>query len=227
MTVATSSALPSSLQAIPPARNSFGLDIGLYDFAARVRRYRLGLIFYVLSLTMVFVGFSSAYIVRRGIPTYEATTGTLSTNWEPLNLPITLLLLNTLMLACASLAIEKVRRSYKSVIPSEVKIREQFVWILLALLLSLSFIVGQGVAWHWLRLDGHFMNSGARTAFFYVLTGTHGLHAVVGIAALAWITIRYSRWLPSHRLLAVDLTAWYLHSMTILWLYLFVFLTIA
>ena len=29
------------------------------------------------------------------------------------------------------------------------------------------------------------------------------------------------------RLIAFDLTAWYLHSMTALWLYLFVFLTVA
>jgi heme/copper-type cytochrome/quinol oxidase subunit 3 len=46
----------------------------------------------------------------------------------------------------------------------------------------------------------------------------------VGIALLAWIVQRQRRWLPARRFLAVDLTAWYLHAMTVLWIYLFAFL---
>jgi cytochrome c oxidase subunit 3 len=93
--------------------------------------------------------------------------------------------------------------------------------------LASAFVVGQGIAWHSLRSDGHFLVSGARTAFFYVLSGTHAFHAILGTALMTWIVLRQGRWFPASRFLAVDLTAWYLHATTALWICLFAFLMFA
>ena len=75
-----------------------------------LRRYRLALALWLSAVAMVLVAFSSAYIVREGIPTYETGTGAYSTHWESLNAPISLLLLNCLLLAGASLGMEVARR---------------------------------------------------------------------------------------------------------------------
>ena len=90
----------------------FGPAIGCNqaEFPALLRRYRLGLALFVAAVAMLFVGFSSAYVVRRDIPTYDAGTGAYSTAWEPLRLPVTLLLINTCLLIGASGALEAVRR---------------------------------------------------------------------------------------------------------------------
>jgi cytochrome c oxidase subunit 3 len=213
----------------PPHDGSVpGSQIGLHDLPAKLGRYRLGVALYIVSVVMLFVGFSSAYVVRRGIPTFEAATGAYSTQWEPLHLPVELLLVNTLLLLGSSVALENSRRRSRVSWASREEQKGSILgWILLSLSLSLGFIMGQGIAWHMLRSDGHFLASGARTAFFYILSGTHAFHAIVGIALLAWIVLRQRPWLPARRFLAVDLIAWYLHAMTALWIYLFAFLTFA
>lgn len=200
-------------------------------FGFRLRRYRLALALWVASIVMLFVGFSSAYVVRRGIPTYETTTGAYSAVWEPLRLPVGLLIVNTVILIAASAAMEMARRGCRADFERDAAEtpagNSRWMRILLTLLLGLGFLAGQGFVWIALRSDGHFMTTGARSAFFYVLTGTHALHSVMGILAITWVAIRYRKWQSDKRYMGVDLTAWYLHSMTVLWLYVFAFLIIA
>ena len=199
-------------------------------FRFRLRRYRLALALWVASIVMLFVGFSSAYVVRRGIPTYETSTGAYSALWEPLQLPLGLLAINTVVLVAASVAIEMARRGSRADFDRDAEnpaIHSSWMWILLTLLFGLGFLAGQGFVWIVLRSDGHFMTTGARTAFFYVLTGTHALHSIMGILAITLVAIRYRQWPAYKRYMGVDLTAWYLHSMTVLWLYVFAFLIIA
>ena len=198
------------------------------EFPILLRRYRLGLALFVAAIGMLFVGFSSAYVVRRGIPIYDAGTGGYSTDWEPLRLPIRLLLFNSCLLICASVAMEVVRRKTSAfVYPSETNGREVTLWLSASLLLGTGFLLGQGIAWHALVSSGRFLRTGARTAFFYVLTGTHALHALLGVLAVAAIAGFGARISPARRYVAVDLTAWYLHAMTLLWVYLLCFLLFA
>jgi cytochrome c oxidase subunit 3 len=215
--------------AVPPTGTKISASGGSDgSFGARLRRYRLALALWIASIMMLFVGFSSAYVVRRGIPTYETVTGAYSATWEPLPLPIGLLIINTMLLIAASGSIELARRS-TAVVHDRTKlaVRSDLLWINVTLVLAVGFLVGQGFAWFTLRANGSFMTSGARSAFFYVLTGTHALHCILGVLAVAWIAIRCRQWSVYKRGMAVDLTAWYLHSMTVLWLYVFGFLIIA
>jgi cytochrome c oxidase subunit 3 len=100
-------------------------------------------------------------------------------------------------------------------------------WLRASLLLGIGFLVGQGIAWYALKSSGQFLTTGARTAFFYVLTSTHALHALGGLSAIAAIAIFGAQMSSLRRYLVVDLTAWYLHSMTLLWMYLLCFLLLA
>lgn len=213
---------------IPPRNGSIqNSRIDLHHLPGNLRRYRLGLALYVVSLIMLFVAFSSAYIVRRAIPTYQVANNAYSATWEALKLPVRLLLLNTLLLIGASIAVDSARRSARDWAFAGNGNRSKPLLVLLALLLNVAFVAGQGIAWHMLRSQGQFLISGARTAFFYVLTGAHAIHAILGILALALIVFRQKSWPPARRFLAVDLAAWYLHTMTLLWIYLFCFLALA
>jgi len=208
--------------------NSFGG--GNHSSSRLLRRYRLGVGLWVCSIVMLFVGLSSAYVVRRGIPTYDAASATYSTAWEKLHLPMAILVVNTLVLIAASLTIEVARRvsraAYFASVPKK-EWKSVQLWSVSSLLLLTAFIAGQVVAWQQMQAKGEFLASGARAAFFYVLSGTHAVHAVIGLFLLAWIVLSaLAHRSAMRRYMATDLTAWYLHSMTILWIYLLTFLLI-
>src|SRR5215472_12043142 len=147
----------------PPGNYEFG-DFGRGDSARLLRRYRLGLGLCVCAIVMLFVGLTSAYVVRRGIPAYYSASGAYSTAWEPLHLPLALLVVNTLLLVAASLTIEVARRASLAASCAAVpkrKSRSAQVWSLSSLLLLAGFIAGQTVAWQQLRASGELLTSGA------------------------------------------------------------------
>src|SRR5580700_9713854 len=85
------------------------LDENALDFAARLRRVRLGVGVALTGIVMIFVSYSSAYVVRQGLPTLDPRTGTLVHDWLPLQLP-NFLLINTLVLLISTLTMELARR---------------------------------------------------------------------------------------------------------------------
>ena len=58
--------------------------------------------------------------------------------------------------------------------------------------------------------------------FFYLITGTHGLHLVIGVLALAsaMLALIFLRRVEL-RQVVVDCTAWYWHTMGVFWIFLF------
>src|SRR5215471_20226890 len=75
----------------------------------RLRRARLGLLVGLVGILMIFVSFTSAYVVRQGLPTLDSSSNTLVRDWFALPLP-RLLFLNTLVLLVSSAAMEMARR---------------------------------------------------------------------------------------------------------------------
>src|ERR1700675_1341321 len=95
----------------PPFRNG-GDDgrPGLPDYGTRLRRARLGLLVALTPILMLFVSFTSAYVVRQGLPTLDPGTTTVVRDWLPIPLPNTLFLINTIMLLASSITVELARR---------------------------------------------------------------------------------------------------------------------
>ena len=85
----------------PPVWTDGGDDPNSRPFDARLRRARLGLLVGVVGIVMIFVSFTSAYVVRQGLPTLDPRTDTLISDWFALPLP-RLLLVNTLVLLASS-----------------------------------------------------------------------------------------------------------------------------
>jgi cytochrome c oxidase subunit 3 len=214
-----------------------GRDEGSPDFGERLRRYRLGLMVGLVAVVMLFVSFTSAYIVRQGLGTYDGVTKAYVTDWTPLKLPMGLLILNTCLLLASSFSIEMARRAAFAAaavapiteLPGIAKDEKRGVpWLPITVVLGFGFLAGQLMAWHELGKRGFYMASSPSNSFFYVLTGTHAIHLFGGVLALLYALAAVFRSRPlERRRIVVDVTAWYWHFMAILWLYIFALLKFA
>jgi cytochrome c oxidase subunit 3 len=212
------------------------IDTGLPDYGTRLRRARLGLLIALTPILMVFVSFTSAYIVRQGLPTLDPQTNLLVKDWIPIKLP-TLLLVNTLVLLLSSVGMELARRQFRgeAVLASagtgsEVSSGEQnkMPWLFMTLILGLLFLFGQWTAWRQLAASGFYVSTTPSSSFVYLLTGTHAVHLMGGVLALfvASIAALFRRALAT-RSIVIDVTAWYWHFMAGLWVYILCLLEFA
>ena len=214
-----------------------GRDDSYPDFGERLRRYRLGLMIGLAAVVMLFVSFTSAYVVRQGLASYDAASQTYVTDWRPLSLPMGLLLLNTCLLLASSFTIEMARRAAfaeaavlpVTEMPGIAKEQKRGVpWLPLTVILGLGFLSGQLMAWHELGRRGFYLASSPSSSFFYVLTGMHAIHLFGGVLALMYALAAVFRSRPlERRRIVVDVTAWYWHFMALLWLYIFALLKFA
>jgi len=143
-----------------------GRGDGYPDYGQRLRRVRVGLAIGLVSVTMIFVSLTSAYIVRRGLPTFDDHTGTYTQDWIPVQLPLVLLLINTALLAAGSLTAELARRQITRQaalapvrsIPGVSLGRESgFPWLAVTVVLGLGFLTGQWLAWRELADRGFYL----------------------------------------------------------------------
>jgi cytochrome c oxidase subunit III len=203
------------------------------DLAVRLRRARLGLGVGMLAIMMVFVSFTSAYVVRQGLPTLDPHTDLLVHDWLPLPLP-RLLFVNTFLLLISSLTIELARRrvtrssslvEVRGVSPTQEK---ALPWLMSTLVLGMGFLIGQWIVWRDLAADGFYLATGPSSSFLYLLTGTHAVHLLGGIVALlAAAGIMLTRSRAESRAIVVDISSWYWHFMTVLWIYILCLLEFA
>lgn len=198
------------------------------DNGTRLRRARLGMIVAIIGIVMIFVSLSSAYFVRQGLPTLDPNTGLLVHDWLPVQLP-RLLLLNTVVLLISSLTMELSRRQVAreatlaqvASIPGVSLGRAiQMPWLAYTIVLGLCFLGGQWLVWRELAAHGFYVSTSPSSSFFYLLTGTHGVHLIGGVVALLVAGAATVLRKPVEtRFVVVDVTGWYWHFMAFLWVY--------
>jgi cytochrome c oxidase subunit 3 len=206
------------------------------DYARRLRRGRLGLLVALTPVIMLFVSFSSAYVVRQGLPTLDPRSNQLVRDWIPVTLP-KLLLINTGVLVLSSLFMELARRQIKRqvtgvapVTVEEVSIgdRVRMPWLSITTILGLTFLFGQWTAWRQLAANGFYLATTPSSSFVYLLTGTHAIHLMGGVLALFFAGVAsLLRRSVATRSIVVDVTAWYWHFMAALWIYILCLLEFA
>jgi len=208
------------------------------DYGARLRRARLGLICGIATVSMVFVSLTSAYVVRKGLPTFDGATNTYVRDWGEVQLPWLLLAVNTALLLLSSLSMEFARRGMarwaalaplKSIPGVSLGKEKNFPWLGVTVILGLGFLAGQWMAWGELKARGFFVDTNPNSSFVYLLTAAHAVHLAGGIIALLWAAVMTSllhRPIEGRRIV-VDVTAWYWHFMAVLWIYVFALLAFA
>lgn len=199
------------------------------DFRERLQRYRLGVCVGLIGVSMVFIGLTSAYVVRQGASTIDPNTGFYSNDWRPMTLPVVALGLNTALLLLSSVALELARRSLRRQHAAAGAVGERQTtappWLAISVVLGIGFLVGQVFVWNQLRAHGVYISTNPSSSFFYILTVLHAIHLAGGVMALLYaesadLLCRS----VAKRLLVVDVTSIYWHFMALLWVYIFVLL---
>lgn len=210
---------------------------GYPDYGERLRRARLGLAVALTPIVMLFVSFTSAYVVRQGLPTFDELSGKYVHDWLSVNLPIALLLVNTIILLVSSLTMELARRQItrkaalapvRSIPGVSIGNERGFPWLNVTAILGVAFLLGQWQAWRVLEQRGFFISTSPSSSFVYLLTGMHAIHLMGGIIALLYAAGASLLHKPVEaRRIVVDVAAWYWHFMAVLWIYIFALLVFA
>jgi cytochrome c oxidase subunit 3 len=226
---------------VPPPRDGWGDGRPDDQHRDRLRRYRIGMFFALAAVVMLFVSFTSAYIVRQGVGTWSDASARYVTDWKPISLP-PVLWVNTIILLVSSFTLAMARRTLarkvkaaprRGTSPSPapalvINNQHPIFWLGITVVLGAGFLVGQLLAWNQMRHLGIFVSSNPSSSFFYVLTGAHGIHLLGGVLALAYAgMISLLRKPLLTRFLVVDVTALYWHFMDFLWIYIFALLHFA
>jgi len=155
-------------------------------------------------------------------------------DWHRVLLP-PILFLNTAVLSLSTLTMEYARRRIFDEIDAleewfglgKPAVRRTLPWIGATLGLGSLFLLGQWGAWSQLTAQGFAFDRRATPAsyFFYVITGLHAAHLVLGVLLLLFclVALRYIGRVE-YRQIAVDVAAWFWHAMGFAWIVLFAIL---
>jgi cytochrome c oxidase subunit 3 len=162
----------------------------------------------VAAITILFAAFTSTYLVRRG----EA-------DWQTGPLP-SILWVNTAVLLASSATMEWARSRGRGG-----KLDGLRTWLTVTTGLGVAFLFGQIQAWRQLVAAGIYVSTNPHSAFFYLLSGAHGLHIVGGVLGLFYVLMKVRRVTAAAEAMdSVDAAATYWHFLDGLWLYLFIVL---
>jgi len=212
-----------------------GRDDSRRDYYEQLRRYRLGVAVALVAVFILFLTSSAVFVLRQVMGSWDIATQSYVHNWRSIPLPIGLLSFNTLIILLSSVTLERARKQAfqraavagAAGIPGvNIQDGRHMPWLATTLALGFAFILGQSIAWRQIFGHGFYINDNPNSSFFYVVTGMHAAHLLVGILALTYaaVFIGWSVRNLERMRLALDVTAWYWHSMSLLWLFIFALL---
>ncbi|MCC9018433.1 MULTISPECIES: cytochrome c oxidase subunit 3 [Flavobacterium] len=178
----------------------------------KAKSAKLILLFAMVSMTMMFAGLTSAFVVSKS-----------RADWlKNFELPTAFYYSTAVILACsvtfylAKKAIQKDNRSATTAL------------LLGTLALGILFVVLQFAGFGQIVESGYYFTgegSSITTTFLYVVTVTHLLHLAGGLISLLIIIYNhFKQKYNSTQTLGIELGAMYWHFLDLLWLYLFLFL---
>nr|AOY40012.1 cytochrome c oxidase subunit 3 [Scolytinae sp. BMNH 1040265]AOY40272.1 cytochrome c oxidase subunit 3 [Curculionoidea sp. 2 KM-2015] len=175
---------------------------------------RLGMVLFITSEIFFFLAFFWAFFHSSLTPAVE-----LGMNWPPKGIspfnPLEIPLLNTLILLSSGLTITWAHHSLM-----ENNSNHSMQSLLLTVLLGLIFTIFQGYEY----MEAPFtIADSAYGSTFFMTTGLHGLHVIVGSSFLLICLIRMwmNHFSPTHHF-GFEAAAWYWHFVDVVWLFLYI-----
>lgn len=166
---------------------------------------KIGLFVFLAVVTSLFALFISAYMMRMEYG-----------DWRPLTEP-GLLWINTGLLVLSSALFQLAKIASGRGLKGPLKL-----FLYSAGAITCLFIVGQLMAWQQLNDSGYLVTTNPAIAFFYLITGLHGIHLLGGLVAWLRACVKLHRGASLQAIgLSVDLCAFYWHFLLVAWLVLF------
>jgi cytochrome c oxidase subunit 3 len=183
------------------------------EYKARTARsYKLILLFAMVSMTMMFAGLTSAFVVSKS-----------RVDWlKDFELPSAFYYSTLVIIGCSvtfHLAKKAIQKDNKSATTT-------FLFATLAM--GILFVILQFVGFGQIVKDGYYFTgteSSITTTFLYIVTVVHLIHLAGGLISLLIIIYNhFKQKYNSTQTLGIELGAMYWHFLDFLWVYLFVFL---
>jgi len=177
-----------------------------------VSNTKLGIWMFIASESLFFGAFLATYFLYRGRDALFLKGPTPS---DLLNIPFTSVTTFVLLMSSLTmvLALDAIRRG----------LHRQFrVWILATVLFGLVFIGGQVYEFTEFYREGLHLSTNLFGSTFFILTGLHGAHVVVGLVWLSslWARSMQGR-LGTDRSEAVEIGGLYWHFVDVVWIVIF------
>ena len=178
---------------------------------------RYGMVLFISSEVMFFVGFFWAYF---NFLIFPETQGNGMLVWPPSDIftfdPFHLPLLNTMILLLSGCT---VTWAHHALLEGDKK--GLVTGLGITILLGLSFTGFQAL--EYAHSPFKFYGGGVYSSVFYLATGFHGFHVMVGTAFLivCWFRARANHFTPA-RHFGFEAAAWYWHFVDVVWLFLFI-----
>ncbi len=194
----------------------------------RLHRFRFFVFFGLAADMMAFAVLVVFFFARQASRHIDPRTSEMIGDWRPILLP-PIVYLNTAVLLLSSLTMEMARRGIFHQIDAleewfglgKPAVRRARPWLAGTLILGGLFVAGQMEAWRQLTAEGFAFDRWATPAsyFFYLITGLHALHLMLGVGFLVFClcALSFLKQVQA-RQIAVDATAWYWHTMGLAWL---------
>jgi len=207
------------------------------NYGERLRHARLGLAVAMVPILLLFITYTAVYVIRRGFFTFDVGRNAYLREWVPVQLPWSILFVNTAVLIVSSITIQRARRAVTreaALAPVQAMpgislgVEKRFPWLAVTGLLGALFLAGQLSVWRDLSSRGFHLAGGTSSSFVYVLTAMHGLYLAGGLVALLFANV--ATWLQCEvetRRIVVDITSLYWHCMTGIWIYILVLFSFA
>nr|UZA61292.1 cytochrome c oxidase subunit 3 [Rhynchothorax sp. JZ-2022] len=184
-----------------------------YHTASVVNGLRWGMILFITSEILFFLSFFWAFFHSSLAPSME-----IGLNWPPTGIstfnPMKVPLLNTLILLSSGVS---VTWSHNAIINSSPEMKYSLI---MTIILGLYFSILQG----WEYWSSSFtMSDSSYGSTFFMATGFHGLHVLVGTIFLLICLIRiYNNHMSSSHHFGFEAAIWYWHFVDVVWLFLYI-----
>ncbi|RYU97509.1 cytochrome oxidase subunit III [Emticicia agri] len=173
-----------------------------------VNKWKFMVWLFIITIIMLFASQTSAYLVRRA-----------EGNWVEFDIP-QIFWFSTLVLLVSSVSmhfsLQAAKKNNQALLKTAVAITFIF---------GMTFLVMQYLGWQNLQQQGVFLKGNPSGSFFYVFTGLHMAHLLIGLGILvATFIMAFRMKINSKNTLLVEVCATAWHFLDLLWVYLFVFL---
>lgn len=184
------------------------MELMMTEQRKKIHPHKFTLWIAIGSITMMFAGLTSAYIIKRNQP-----------NWLEFNLP-QVFYYSTAAIITSSITIWLAAKAFRN------KEMARYRQLLVStLVLGIVFIILQVTGFIQLWNQGITLTKNVSISFLYPIIGLHALHVTGGIIALGIMFLKaFSSRKKTYSSVPVEMMSTYWHFVDLLWIYLLIFL---